>query len=57
MTISEKIKGLFQRRPLTEEELAARSEAASKREQALQEAAEINRREGGPINWSRSPPP
>ncbi len=57
MTISEKIKGLFQRRPLTKEELAARAEADSTREQARQEADEINRREGGPIYWSRSPPP
>jgi hypothetical protein len=53
MKIREKIKALFQRRPITAEEFAARADA----DQARQEADEIVRREGGPISWSRSPPP
>ena len=57
MKISEKIKALFHGRQLTGEELAARTEADSTSEQAQQEAAEIGRREGGPIYWSQSPPP
>jgi hypothetical protein len=37
--LTERIKTLFRRRPLSEEELAARAEAESVREQSLQEAA------------------
>jgi hypothetical protein len=39
MKISDKIKSLVQRRPPTEEELAARAEAESIREQIRQEEA------------------
>ena len=39
MKIAEKLKRLLGRRPLTEEELAARAEAEHRREQALEEEA------------------
>ena len=39
MTISDSIRSLFRRRPLTAEELAARAEAESQREQIRQEKA------------------
>jgi len=39
MKLSERIKSLFRRRPLTEDERAARGEAESIRQQALQEQA------------------
>jgi hypothetical protein len=40
MKISEKIKDLFQRRPPTEEELAARAEVESERDQIRQEVGQ-----------------
>jgi len=39
MKIGDKLKSLFRRRPPTEEELAARAEAAIEREKVLREAA------------------
>jgi hypothetical protein len=47
MKIRDKVKSLFRKRPPTEEELAARAEAESLREQLSEQAAEINIREGG----------
>jgi hypothetical protein len=47
MKLRDKVKNLFRRRPLTEEELAARAEAESLREQLREQAAEIDIREGG----------
>jgi hypothetical protein len=52
MKIIDKIKGLFRRRPLTEEELAARAEAETIRQQAQEQVAEFaarDRAQGGPF--------
>jgi hypothetical protein len=45
MKIIEKIKGLNRRRPLTDEELAARADVEAMRERARQENAELTFRE------------
>ena len=50
MKIADKIKGLFQRRPPTDEELAARDEVASKRER-------IRTDYGSERNPTQLPPP
>lgn len=51
MEISKRLKGLFRRQPLTAEELAARTEAESMREQIRQDEAvlknQIDARQGG----------
>jgi hypothetical protein len=60
MKISEKIKDLFQHRPPTEEELAARAEVESERDQIRQEVGQKSQVDHIPrsesfraVHWAR----